>query len=155
DERNVTPYEMLIEDNVIHELVDQLEQSSEYRRRREEIRQFNATSKVLKRGLALVPVKFGISFTATHLNQAGALVHVYTDGSILVNDGSTEMGQGLTTQVAQAVSEQCGIDISQVRSSVTDTSKFATTAATASSTGTDLNGKAAQDACRNIKAALV
>jgi len=155
DERNVTPYEMVIEDNVIHELVDQLEQSSEYRRRREEIRQFNTTSKVLKKGLSLVPVKFGISFTATHLNQAGALVHVYTDGSILVNHGGTEMGQGLNTKVAQVVAEEFGVDVSQVRASGTDTSKVANTSATAASTGTDLNGKAAQDACRKIKAALV
>lgn len=155
DERNVTPYEMVIEDNVIHELVNQLEQTSEYRRRREEIRQFNATNKVLKKGLSLVPVKFGISFTATHLNQAGALVHVYTDGSILVNHGGTEMGQGLNTKVAQVVAEEFGVDISQVRASGTDTSKVANTSATAASTGTDLNGKAAQDACRKIKAALV
>ena len=155
DERNVTPYEMVVEDNVIHELVDQLEASSEYRRRREEIRRFNAGSKVLKKGLSLVPVKFGISFTATHLNQAGALVHVYTDGSILVNHGGTEMGQGLNTKVAQVVAEEFGVDISQVRASGTDTSKVANTSATAASTGTDLNGKAAQDACRKIKAAMV
>ncbi|WP_397475448.1 xanthine dehydrogenase molybdopterin binding subunit [Pusillimonas sp.] len=155
DERNVTPYDMVVEDNVIHELVDQLEVSSEYRRRREEIRRFNADSKVLKKGLSLVPVKFGISFTATHLNQAGALVHVYTDGSILVNHGGTEMGQGLNTKVAQVVAEEFGVDIVQVRASGTDTSKVANTSATAASTGTDLNGKAAQDACRKIKAALV
>lgn len=154
-ERNVTPYQMVVEDNVIHELVDQLEASSEYRRRREEIRRYNAGSKVLKKGLALVPVKFGISFTATHLNQAGALVHVYTDGSILVNHGGTEMGQGLNTKVAQVVAEEFGVDISQVRASGTDTSKVANTSATAASTGTDLNGKAAQDACRKIKAAMV
>lgn len=154
-ERNVTPYQMVVEDNVIHELVDQLEASSEYRRRREEIRSYNAGSKVLKKGLALVPVKFGISFTATHLNQAGALVHVYTDGSILVNHGGTEMGQGLNTKVAQVVAEEFGVDISQVRASGTDTSKVANTSATAASTGTDLNGKAAQDACRKIKAAMV
>src|SRR5690606_23417704 len=151
DERNVTPYQMVVEDNVVHELVDQLEASSDYRRRREEIQRFNAGSKVLKKGLSLVPVKFGISFTATHLNQAGALVHVYTDGSILVNHGGTEMGQGLNTKVAQIVAEEFGVDISRVRASGTDTAKVANTSATAASTGTDLNGKAAQDACRKIK----
>ncbi|TFL10220.1 xanthine dehydrogenase molybdopterin binding subunit [Pusillimonas caeni] len=154
DERNVTPYDTVLEDNVIQQLVDQLETSCDYRRRRDEIRRFNADSKVLKKGLSLVPVKFGISFTATHLNQAGALVHVYTDGSILVNHGGTEMGQGLNTKVAQIVAEEFGVDIDQVRASGTDTSKVANTSATAASTGTDLNGKAAQDACRKIKAAL-
>lgn len=154
-ERNVTPYETVLEDNVIHELVDQLEADCDYRRRREEVRRFNASNKILKKGLALVPVKFGISFTATHLNQAGALVHVYTDGSILVNHGGTEMGQGLNTKVAQVVAEEFGVHISQVRSSGTDTEKVANTSATAASTGTDLNGMAAQDACRKIKGALV
>lgn len=155
DERNITPYEMRVEDNVINELVDQLEDSCEYRQRREAVRQFNKENKVLKKGLSLVPVKFGISFTATHLNQAGALVHVYTDGSILVNHGGTEMGQGLNTKVAQIVAEEFGVEIGQVRASGTDTAKVANTSATAASTGTDLNGKAAQDACRKIKDALV
>ncbi len=102
-ERNVTPYRMVVEDNVVHELVDQLEASSKYRERRKQIDRFNAQSRVLKKGLALVPVKFGISFTATHLNQAGALLHIYTDGSVLINHGGTEMGQGLNTKVAQVV----------------------------------------------------
>ncbi|WP_353194070.1 xanthine dehydrogenase molybdopterin binding subunit [Pusillimonas noertemannii] len=154
DERNVTPYDTVLEDNVLQPLVDQLEASCDYRRRRDEIQRFNAASKVLKKGLALVPVKFGISFTATHLNQAGALVHVYTDGSILVNHGGTEMGQGLNTKVAQIVAEEFGVDIGQVRASGTDTAKVANTSATAASTGTDLNGKAAQDACRKIKSVL-
>lgn len=154
-ERNVTPYRMTVEDNVIHELVDELEISADYRARREEIRQFNKHSKILKKGLALVPVKFGISFTATHLNQAGALVHVYTDGSVLVNHGGTEMGQGLNTKVAQVVAEELGLDISHVRVSAADTSKVSNTSATAASSGTDLNGKAAQDAARRIRTALL
>lgn len=154
-ERNVTPYQMTVEDNVIHELVDQLEQTAEYRRRREDITRFNAQNQVLKKGLALVPVKFGISFTATHLNQAGALLHIYTDGSVLINHGGTEMGQGLNTKVAQVVAEELGIGIEHVRVSATDTSKVSNTSATAASSGTDLNGKAAQDAARKIKAVLV
>lgn len=154
-DRNVTPYGMQIEDNVIHELVDQLEKTSEYRKRRTEIDAFNAQNRVLKKGLALVPVKFGISFTLTMLNQAGALVNVYTDGSILVNHGGTEMGQGLHTKVAQVVAEEFGVDLKKVRSSATDTSKVPNTSATAASTGTDLNGKAAQAAARKVKAALV
>lgn len=153
--RNVTPYNMTIEDNVIHALVDQLEQSSDYRWRQRQIQEYNARSPVLKRGLALVPVKFGISFTATHLNQAGALVHVYTDGSVLVSHGGTEMGQGLHTKVAQVVAEELGLDIKRVRVTSTDTSKVPNTSATAASTGTDLNGKAAQDAARRIKRGLV
>lgn len=152
--RNVTPYGMKLEDNVIHELVDQLEASSDYRRRREAIRAFNTQSPVLKKGLALVPVKFGISFTATHLNQAGALVHVYTDGTALVSHGGTEMGQGLHTKVAQVVAEELGIAVADVRVSSTDTTRVPNTSATAASTGSDLNGKAAQDAAQKIKAGL-
>lgn len=154
-ERNITPYQMKIEDNVIHELVDQLESSSNYRQRRAEIEKYNASSPVLKKGLALVPVKFGISFTATHLNQAGALIHIYIDGSVLVNHGGTEMGQGLNTKIAQIVAEELGIGIDRVRVSATDTSKVSNTSATAASSGTDLNGKAAQDAARKIKSVLV
>lgn len=154
-ERNVTPYRMVVEDNVVHELVDQLEASSKYRERRKQIDRFNAQSRVLKKGLALVPVKFGISFTATHLNQAGALLHIYTDGSVLINHGGTEMGQGLNTKVAQVVAEELGVDIRHVRVTAADTSKVANTSATAASTGSDLNGKAAQDAARKVKAGLV
>ena len=111
DERNVTPYGMTVEDNVIHELVAELEASSDYRQRRGEIRAFNAASPVLKKGLALTPVKFGISFNVVHYNQAGALVHVYTDGSVLVSHGGTEMGQGLNTKVAQVVAHELGIGL--------------------------------------------
>lgn len=153
-ERNVTPYEQVISDNVIHELVAQLEASSDYRARRAEVAAFNASSPVLKRGLALAPLKFGISFNVKHFNQAGALVHVYTDGSILVNHGGTEMGQGLNTKVAQVVAHELGVGFESVRATATDTTKVANTSATAASTGADLNGKAAQDAARQIRERL-
>ena len=152
--RNVTPYGMVVEDNVIHELVAELEASSTYRERQRDARKFNSTSPVLKKGLALTPVKFGISFNVVHYNQAGALVHVYTDGSVLVSHGGTEMGQGLNTKVAQVVAQELGISLGHVRSTAADTSKVANTSATAASTGSDLNGKAGQDAARQIKARL-
>ncbi len=146
-----TPYGQPIEDNVIHELVAELEVGSDYRARRQAIDAFNATSPVLKKGLALTPVKFGISFNVPHFNQAGALVHVYNDGSILVNHGGTEMGQGLNTKVAQVVAHELGVSFERVRCSATDTDKVANTSATAASTGSDLNGKAAQDAARQVR----
>jgi xanthine dehydrogenase large subunit len=145
---------MTVEDNVIPELVAELETSSDYRQRRRAIHAFNASSPVLKKGIALTPVKFGISFNVVHYNQAGALVHVYTDGSALVSHGGTEMGQGLNTKVAQVVAHELGIGLSHVRSSAADTSKVANTSATAASTGSDLNGKAGQDAARQIKRRL-
>jgi len=154
-ENNITPYGQLVEDNVIHELVAELELSSEYRARRKTIETFNQASSVIKKGLALTPVKFGISFNVVHFNQAGALVHIYTDGSVLVNHGGTEMGQGLNTKVAQVVATELGINPKRVRATATDTSKVANTSATAASTGSDLNGKAAQDAARQIKSRLV
>ncbi len=154
DERNVTPYRQTVTDNVIHELVDQLEASSDYQARRDAIMAFNASSPMLKRGIALTPVKFGISFNIKHMNQAGALVHVYVDGSILVNHGGTEMGQGLNTKVAQVVAHELGVNYERIRLSATDTSKVANTSATAASTGADLNGKAAQDAARQIRERL-
>ncbi len=153
-ERNETPYGQVIVDNVIHELVAELEQSSEYRARRAAVAAYNAASPVLKRGLALTPVKFGIAFNVTHLNQAGALVHVYVDGSVLVNHGGTEMGQGINTKVLQVVAHELGLDLERVRITATDTSKVANTSATAASTGADLNGKAAQDAARQIRERL-
>jgi xanthine dehydrogenase large subunit len=152
--RNVTPYGQKVVDNVIHELVAELVADCDYRQRRQEIRAFNATSPVLKRGIAITPVKFGISFNVTHLNQAGALVHVYVDGSVLVNHGGTEMGQGVNTKVAQVVAHELGLDLSHVRVTATDTSKVANTSATAASTGADLNGMAAQDAARQIRERL-
>ena len=153
-ERDITPYHMKVEDNIIEEIVDKLEQSSEYTRRRGEITTFNETSSVLKRGMALTPVKFGISFTLTHLNQAGALVHVYTDGSVHLNHGGTEMGQGLHTKVAQIVAEEFQIDVDRIKVTATNTGKVPNTSATAASAGTDLNGKAAQAAARTIKERL-
>jgi xanthine dehydrogenase large subunit len=152
--RDVTPYGQVVVDNVIHELVADLERGSEYRARREAIAAFNHASPVLKKGLALTPVKFGIAFNVTHLNQAGALVHVYVDGSILVNHGGTEMGQGINTKVMQVVAHELGVDMAHVRATATDTSKVANTSATAASTGADLNGKAAQDAARQIRERL-
>ncbi|WP_238446685.1 xanthine dehydrogenase molybdopterin binding subunit [Azohydromonas australica] len=153
-DRNVTPYGQTVRDNVIHRLVDELVQRSDYAKRRADIDAFNLTSPVLKRGLALTPVKFGISFNVVHLNQAGALVHVYQDGSVLVNHGGTEMGQGLNTKVAQVVAHELGVRLERVRVSATDTSKIANTSATAASTGSDLNGKAAQNAARKIRQRL-
>ncbi|TFW01458.1 xanthine dehydrogenase molybdopterin binding subunit [Oxalobacteraceae bacterium OM1] len=149
--RNVTPYGQKVADNVIHDIFAELEASSEYRARRTATREFNAQSPVLKKGIAVTPVKFGIAFNVSHLNQAGALVHVYVDGSVLVNHGGTEMGQGVNTKVAQVVAHELGIDLGKVRVSATDTSKVANTSATAASTGADLNGKAAQDAARQIR----
>lgn len=153
-QRNVTPYGQTVEDNVLPELLDELVGSSEYHARREATRAFNAASPVLKKGIALTPVKFGISFNVAHFNQAGALVHVYNDGSVLVNHGGTEMGQGLNTKVAMVVAHELGIRLERVRVTATDTSKIANTSATAASTGSDLNGKAAQDAARQIRERL-
>jgi xanthine dehydrogenase large subunit len=152
---HVTPYGQTLDDNLIHDLVDELASTSHYAARRAAVAQFNAGSAVLKKGLALTPLKFGIAFNVTHLNQAGALVHVYTDGSVLVNHGGTEMGQGLNTKVAQVVAHELGLPLSQVRCTAADTQKVANTSATAASTGSDLNGKAAQDAARQIKQRLL
>jgi xanthine dehydrogenase large subunit len=153
-ERNVTPYHMKIEDNVLPALVAELERTSEYARRREEVARFNAASPWQKRGLALTPVKFGISFTALHMNQAGALVHVYADGSVHLNHGGTEMGQGLFIKVAQVVADELGVGLDRVLLTATTTEKVPNTSATAASSGSDLNGKAAQAAARAIKKRL-
>ncbi len=155
DDRNIAPYHQVIEDNVIHGLVAELETTADYAARRDAIRAFNAGSPVLKRGIALTPVKFGISFTLTSYNQAGALVHVYTDGSVHLNHGGTEMGQGLHTKVAQVVAEEFQIDLDQVRITATTTGKVPNTSATAASSGTDLNGQAALAAARTIKHRLI
>ena len=153
--RDTTPYGQRVEDNIIAPLVDRLVDRSDYVARRAAIAAFNATSPVLKRGIALTPVKFGISFNVAHYNQAGALVHVYTDGSVLVNHGGTEMGQGLHTKVAQVVADVFGIALERVRVTATDTTKVANTSATAASTGSDLNGKAAEAAASTIRTRLV
>ncbi|MCB4358536.1 xanthine dehydrogenase molybdopterin binding subunit [Quatrionicoccus australiensis] len=152
--RSTTPYGMTVEDNVAPALVAELAASCDYAARRAAIAEFNANSPVIKRGLALTPIKFGISFNATHYNQAGALVHVYTDGTVLVSHGGTEMGQGLYTKIKQIVAQEFGLPLEDVRLSSTDTSRVANTSATAASSGADLNGKASQNACLNIKARL-
>ena len=149
--RDTTHYQMRVEDNILQPLISALEASSSYRMRRAEIESWNAKSAVLKRGIALTPVKFGISFTATLFNQAGALVHVYTDGSVQVNHGGTEMGQGLHTKVSQIVADELGIAFERVLATASDTSKVANASATAASAGTDLNGRAAQYAARHVR----
>jgi xanthine dehydrogenase large subunit len=153
-DRNVTHYGQTVEDNVVGEIVDDLEVGSRYLERREAIARWNADNRIIKRGIALTPVKFGISFTATMFNQAGALVHVYTDGTVLLNHGGTEMGQGLFTKVAQVVATELGLPLSAIRVSTTDTSKVPNTSASAASSSSDLNGKAAQAAAREIRRRL-
>jgi len=153
--RNLTPYHQTVEDCVIEEIVAELEASSQYRRRRQEMRAWNVESPVLKRGIALTPVKFGISFTNTMMNQAGALVHVYADGSIGLNHGGTEMGQGLNIKVAQVVAEEFQVDIARIKITATHTGKVPNTSPTAASSGSDLNGMAARNAAQAIKARLV
>ena len=154
-DRDLTPYGMHVTDNVLPELIDTLERTSSYRSRRKTVAAFNAESRLLKRGLALTPVKFGISFTNAMFNQAGALVHVYHDGTVHLNHGGTEMGQGLFTKVAQVVAEEFGIDLDRVRITATTTDKVPNTSATAASAGSDLNGMAAQAAARTIKTRLI
>jgi xanthine dehydrogenase large subunit len=149
--RDTTHYQMRVEDNILQPLITTLEHSSNYRQRRAEIEAWNASSTVLKRGIAITPVKFGISFTATLFNQAGALVHVYTDGSVQVNHGGTEMGQGLHTKISQIVADELGIPFEKVLATASDTSKVANASATAASAGTDLNGRAAQFAARHVR----
>ena len=151
NERNVTHYRMQVEDNILAPLITRLERDSRYRERRAAIDAWNADSPVIQRGIAITPVKFGISFTATFFNQAGALVHVYTDGSVQVNHGGTEMGQGLNTKIAQVVADELGVPFERVRSTAADTSKVPNASATAASSGTDLNGRAAQYAARNVR----
>ncbi|WP_137109518.1 xanthine dehydrogenase molybdopterin binding subunit [Rhodobacter sp. SY28-1] len=149
-----TPYHMPVEDFIGHELVAELERTSDYRARKAEIAEWNRRSPVLKRGIALTPVKFGISFTLTWLNQAGALVHVYQDGSIALNHGGTEMGQGLFQKVAQVTASVFGVDASVVKITATDTGKVPNTSATAASSGADLNGMAAKAAAETIRGRL-
>ena len=149
-----TPYHMAVEDFIGHDLVAELERTSDYLNRRAAIAAWNATSPILKRGIALTPVKFGISFTLTHLNQAGALVHVYQDGSIHLNHGGTEMGQGLFQKVAQVVAGVFGVATDRVKITATDTAKVPNTSATAASSGSDLNGMAARAAAETIRARL-
>jgi xanthine dehydrogenase large subunit len=152
--RSVTPYHMRVEDNVIHDIVEELAASSDYAARRAALADWNARSPILKRGIALCPVKFGISFTTTFLNQAGALVHIYQDGSVMLNHGGTEMGQGLFVKVAQVAASELGISLDRIRITSTRTDKVPNTSATAASSGSDLNGMAVRDACLKLKGAL-
>jgi xanthine dehydrogenase large subunit len=152
--RDVTPYYMRVEDNIIEKIVSGVEKSSSYWQRRKAIEAFNATSPVLKKGIALSPVKFGISFTTSFLNQAGALIHVYTDGSVHLNHGGTEMGRGLFTKVAQIVAEEFQIDLDKIKITATHTGKVPNTSATAASSGADMNGAAARIAAQKIKSRL-
>ena len=150
-ERNVTHYQMTVEDNILQPLLSQLEQSSNYRKEKQQVAAWNLSHTTIKRGIAITPVKFGISFTATLFNQAGALVHVYLDGSVQVNHGGTEMGQGLNTKVCQIVADELGVPFERVLATASDTSKIPNASATAASAGTDLNGRAAQFAARNVR----
>ncbi|MGC9420039.1 MAG: xanthine dehydrogenase molybdopterin binding subunit [Rhodovulum sp.] len=153
--RDLTPYHQRVEDNIVDRLVNELEASADYAARRAAVLDHNARGGVIRKGIALTPVKFGISFTATWYNQAGALIHVYKDGSIHLNHGGTEMGQGLNTKVAQVVADAFGVDIDRIRITKTTTEKVPNTSATAASSGSDLNGMAALDAAEQIKARLV
>jgi xanthine dehydrogenase large subunit len=153
--RCTTHYGMTVEDNIIGDILKKIEVTGDYAQRVQAVRAFNAQSPVLKKGIALTPVKFGISFTLTMLNQAGALVHVYKDGTVQLNHGGTEMGQGLHTKVCQVVADEFKIDIADVRITATSTGKVPNTSATAASSGSDLNGMAAQAAARTIKQRLV
>lgn len=155
DERNETHYHQKVEHNKLDKLIGDLETSSDYQLRRAAVSLFNKENTILKKGIALTPVKFGISFTVQHLNQAGALIHIYTDGTILLSHGGTEMGQGLNTKVAQIVAEEFQISVSTVGVSAARTDKVPNSSPTAASSGTDLNGKAAEAAAKIIKARLI
>ena len=155
DERNITPYKMKVRDNVLPALIAELEASSDYAARRREIAVFNSHSPIIRKGIALTPAKFGISFTTTFLNQAAALVHVYKDGSVHLNHGGTEMGQGLMIKIAQVVADEFQIDLDRVKITATNTGKVPNTSATAASSGTDMNGMAARSAARKIKKRLL
>jgi xanthine dehydrogenase large subunit len=153
--RDETPYGQTVDENHLARCWAEVKQGGEYERRRAEIDAFNKASPILKRGLGLFPLKFGISFNLPHMNQAGALVHVYTDGSIRLNHGGTEMGQGLFVKVAQVVAEVFGVDIDRIRPSATSTAEVPNTSPTAASTGSDLNGWAAYEAANTIKQRMI
>jgi xanthine dehydrogenase large subunit len=153
--RDVTPYGQKLKDNIIAELIAELERASRYRKRRKAVAAFNASSRFLKKGLALTPVKFGISFTLTQLNQAGALLHLFTDGSVQINHAGTEMGQGLYIKVAQVVADELSIPVERVKITATATDKVPNTSPTAASSGSDLNGMAAKAAAATVKQRLI
>lgn len=154
-ERDITPYGVQIEDNILPPLIAELARSADYAARREAISAFNASSPYLKKGLALTPVKFGISFTINHLNQGGALLLLYTDGSVQLNHGGVEMGQGLHVKVTQMVAEVLGVPLERIRITATNTGKVPNTSPTAASSGTDLNGEAARRAALTLRERLV
>ncbi|MFH1321249.1 MAG: xanthine dehydrogenase molybdopterin binding subunit [Bacteroidota bacterium] len=151
NDRNITPYGQVVENNRLYLLYDQLVKSSEYRKRRKSIDKFNAQNEFYKKGIAITPVKFGISFTTSFLNQAGALVNVYKDGTVLVNHGGTEMGQGLNTKIRQIAAMEFGVSLDRVKVNATNTSKVPNTSATAASSGTDMNGMAVKNAIEKLK----
>jgi len=151
DKKNITHYGMKVHDNVIHEIFDKLLKDSNYKVRRKEIEKFNLQSKYLKKGIYAIPIKFGISFTTTFLNQAGALVHIYTDGSVEVSTGAVEMGNGTYTKIGQLVAKELGLPIDRIKVSTTATNKVPNTSASAASATTDLNGAAALNAVSKIK----
>ncbi|NGM49957.1 xanthine dehydrogenase molybdopterin binding subunit [Caulobacter sp. 602-2] len=153
--RNLTPYYQVVEDNVAPALIEDLARSCDYQARQQAVDAFNAANPILKKGLALTPVKFGVSFTTTHLNQAGALIHIYADGSIMLNHGGTEMGQGLYIKVAQVAAEAFQVPLDRVKITSTTTDKVPNTSATAASSGADLNGMAVLDAAGKLKGRLV
>ncbi|EPX80317.1 xanthine dehydrogenase molybdopterin binding subunit [Litoreibacter arenae] len=155
DGRDVTPYHQTVEDNIAPRICQELEDKADYQARRQAVLDWNAKGGTIRKGIALTPVKFGISFTATWYNQAGALLHIYSDGSIHLNHGGTEMGQGLNTKIAQVVADAFQVDFDTIKITKTTTEKVPNTSATAASSGSDLNGMAAQDAARQIKERLV
>ena len=151
DTDNITHYGQVVELNRLHTMYDQLITSSDYFNRRKSVDEFNSKNEFYKKGIALTPVKFGISFTTTFLNQAGALVNIYKDGTVLVNHGGTEMGQGLNTKIAQIAAAELGVNVSRIKVNATNTSKVPNTSATAASAGTDLNGMAVKNAIDKLK----
>jgi len=148
---NTTPYNMKVEDNIIQDLFDDLIKSSDYIKRRKKIDEYNQKNTIFKKGLSITPVKFGISFTTTHLNQAGSLVHIYTDGSIHLNHGGVEMGQGLMIKISQLAAKEFGVDLDNIKITSTNTEKIPNTSASAASATTDLNGAATIDSINKIK----
>ncbi len=153
--RDITPYHMRVEEEVFAELVETLAAEAGYEERREAVRAFNRENRWLRKGLALTPVKFGIAFTATWYNQAGALLHIYRDGSVQLNHGGTEMGQGLHIKVLQVVAEELALPIERIAIAATSTGRVPNTSATAASSGSDLNGMAARNAARTLKQRLI
>lgn len=150
----LTPYGQEVEDFILHGMTEKLLETSNYVARKAAIAKWNAENPIIKKGLGVSPVKFGISFTLTHLNQAGALVHIYNDGSIHLNHGGTEMGQGLFQKVAQVAAQEFGVAMDRVKITATDTAKVPNTSATAASSGSDLNGMAVKNACDRIRTRL-